>query len=90
MRKIKEVLRLKFAVAWGSGRSPAVARLVSEPYKSICNEPKLPASRGRLVRIGTKTGWRLPCSAVHHGFARPYCRCPILPTFTSSGSGILT
>ena len=42
MRKIKKVLGLKFAVDLGCGRSPAAARLVSEPYTNICIGPKLP------------------------------------------------
>ena len=42
MRKIKEVLRLRFELGLGYERSPVVARLASEPLTSICNEPKLP------------------------------------------------
>lgn len=58
MRKTKEVLRLRFEVGWGCGRSPVVVRLASGPSTSICNEPKRRESRGRLGRIGTKSGWR--------------------------------
>ena len=53
MRKINEVLRLRFEVGLALRAIARIARLVSELYTSICNEPKLPAqpvSYGRLAR----------------------------------------
>jgi hypothetical protein len=68
VRKTKEVLRLRFEV--GLGLRPVVVRSASEPSTTICSEQKQPELHGRWARIGVKTGWRLPCSAAHHGFAR--------------------
>ena len=88
MRKIKEVLRLRLNWAWGCERSLAVARLALEPPTSICNEPKQPASVGRLARIGMKIGLRLPYLAVRREFAQPCYRCPTLPSFIDNGSSM--
>ena len=87
VRKIKDGLRLKFEVGLGLRQiARAVARLVSEPCMSMCNEPGLPESLGRLGRIGTTTDWRLPRSAVLHGLARQRWRWRTSPSFTGSGS----
>ena len=37
-----------------------------------------------MGKIGTKTGWKLPCLEVLHGLARLCCRCRTLPTFTGT------
>ena len=46
------------------------------------------ASRGRLGRSGTITGWKLRCSVGRRVAAQRCCPCPTLPTFTASGSSI--
>src|SRR5438270_7265342 len=55
-QRSRKFLRLKFEVGLGCGRSPAVVRLALAPNTSIYNEPKLPTSRGRLVRSWTMSG----------------------------------
>jgi hypothetical protein len=69
VHKTKEVLRLRFEVGLGLRQ---IARSCSIGLGTVhdCNEPKQPELHGRWARIGVKTGWRLPCSAAHHGFAR--------------------
>jgi hypothetical protein len=84
VRKIKEVLRLKFDVGLGLRQIARSCSIGLGTVHEYLSELKLPESRGRLGRIGTKPGWRLPCSAARHGLARRCWRCRISPTFTSS------
>ena len=71
MRKIKEVLRLKFAVGLGLRQ---IARSCSIGLGTVHEYlQRAEAARSHVAawaRIGTRTGWRLRCSAVHHA-ARP-------------------
>jgi len=92
VRKIKEVLRLKFEVGLGLraiARSCSIG-LGTAPHTSICSVPKLPRSRGRLDRSGTMTGLRPRCSAGRRAVARRCFPCPTLPTFIVSGSNMHT
>ena len=78
MRKIKGVLRLKYAVGLGLrqiARSCSIGVGTAHEYV-------------QRAKIGMTSGWRRLCSAVRHGRARRYVRCPILPSCTGSGSCI--
>jgi hypothetical protein len=86
VRKIKEVLRLKFDVGLGLR---AIARSCSiglGTAQSICSGPRLLRSRGRWDLSGTMTGLRPRCSVARHAVARPYYPCPISPILIVSGS----
>jgi hypothetical protein len=63
VRKIKEVLRLKFEVGLGFGRSPAVARLASAPHMSIYSEPL----RFRRDRVEDQRALPVALDAGEHG-----------------------
>jgi len=88
VRKIKEVLRLRFELGLGLRAIARSCSMVWEPPTSICNEPKRPASLGRLGRIGMKIDLRLPYLAVRREFAQPCCRCQTLPSFIDNGGGM--
>jgi len=74
VRKTKEVLRLRFEVGLGLRQ---IARSCSIGLGTVHEYLQRAEAAGvtwPLVRIGTKSGWRRPCSAVHHGLAP--LRCP--------------
>ena len=90
MRKIKEVLRLKFDVRLGLrqiARSCSIGLGTAHEY---LQRPKLPRSRGRLDRSGMTTGLRPRCSAARHAATQQCCPCLTSPIFTVSGSNIHT
>jgi len=87
VRKIKEVLRLKFDVGLRLRQIAEVARSASAPHTSICSGPKLPRSSGRLDRSGMMTGLRPRCSAGLHAAGQ---RCSPCLTRRPSSSAATT
>ena len=90
MRKIKEVLRLKFEVGLGLRQIARSCAIGQAPHTSIYSGPKLPRSHGRLDPSGMMTDLKPRCSADRHVAAQRYCPCPTSPIFIASGSNIHT
>ena len=90
MRKIKEVLRLKFAVGLGLraiARSCSIGLGTVHEYLQRAEACGIDVAAGGGLGRGPSAGDCL-VPVVRHGLARRYWRCQTSPTFISSASVI--
>ena len=92
MRKLKEVLRLRYEL--GLGQQPDRPQLLDRDrarFMSTCDAPRRRGSVGRCRKAGMIANWKPPYWGEPRGApTRPASRRPILPNSTKNSNAILT